>query len=178
MGEIDRATKAIKFMLRNEDYRYDTKAKLENLGDGAGLTFIGLTEKHDTKYLPFGMTIKGLANLYSQDKLMALAEIIAIYREKYWNKRYDFINDERLAIRLFDFGVNCGIGTAVKILQKAVNIAPTGKFDEATVTRVNETATAYTLFKKAAEGYYRSLRQFPKFGRGWLNRLNKDEYSV
>lgn len=178
MDKIDRATKAIKFMLRNEDYRYDTKAKLENLGDGAGLTFIGLTEKYDTKFLPFGMTIKSLANLYSQDKLMALAEIVSIYRAKYWNKRYEFINDERLAIRLFDFGVNCGVGTAIKILQKAIGITPTGKFDEATCTKTNETSNAYELFKERAEGYYRGLRQFPKFGKGWLNRLNKDEYSI
>lgn len=175
---MDRSTKAIKFMLRNEDYRYDTNARLEDLGDGAGLTFIGLTEKYDSKFLAAGMTIKGLADLYKRDKLMALTEITNVYRLKYWNNLYDFINQERLAIRLFDLGVNCGVGTAVKLLQKAVGAESSGKFNPATLAKVNETPAAYEAFKQRAAGYYRSLRQFNKFGKGWLNRLNKDEYSI
>ena len=42
---------AVLFTLRNEDYKWDTDAKLENLDDNAGWTFIGLTQKYDGDYL-------------------------------------------------------------------------------------------------------------------------------
>jgi lysozyme family protein len=43
----------------------------------------------------------------------------AIYRVNYW--RFDGIADPSLAIKLFDIGVNCGTGTAIKLLQRALN---------------------------------------------------------
>lgn len=42
-----------------------------------------------------------------------------IYRTNYW--RWDGLADASLAIKLFDIGVNCGTGTAVKLLQRAIN---------------------------------------------------------
>jgi len=43
----------------------------------------------------------------------------AIYRDEYW--RWDGIKAPVVAIKLFDIGVNGGLVTAVKLLQKAVN---------------------------------------------------------
>ena len=45
--DIPVVEQAILFCLRNEDDRWDTKAKLEDLHDGAGWTFIGLTQNYD-----------------------------------------------------------------------------------------------------------------------------------
>lgn len=41
------------------------------------------------------------------------------YASRYWI--WSCINDDRLAAKLFDLGVNMGVGTAVKYLQRALN---------------------------------------------------------
>jgi len=43
------------------------------------------------------------------------------YYRNYYNPLYDKIGDESLAYKLFDFGINAGISTAVKRLQKVIN---------------------------------------------------------
>lgn len=45
-----------------------------------------------------------------------------IYRTRYWDKiRGDEIADQQIAEELFDTAVNCGVGTAVKFLQRTLN---------------------------------------------------------
>ena len=143
-----RAQKAIEFMLRNEDYRWDSRAVLENLNDGAGLTFVGLTERDDTKYLPPECpAIKALAALYKTDKARAIEIIIQTYIKAYWNPKYDDLISERLAIRLFDLGVNMYPATAVKLLQRGLNdlgahLVVDGQFGIGTLSAANHYSLA------------------------------------
>ena len=50
---------------------------------------------------------------------------VRIYRKDYWDAlqldRVAFL-DERIAMEMFDTGVNCGVGVPVKFLQRALNI--------------------------------------------------------
>ena len=247
LDTMTRQEKAIRFMLRNEDYKWDSRAKLENLNDGAGLTFAGLTERDDTKYLPSDCpTIRALAELYKVDKCKAITIIITTYIKAYWNPKYNELINERLAIRLFDLGVNMGVGSAVKLLQRGLNdlganLKADGQFGPATLVAANhyslvgddvnvamtksfavfaaiygkmkeiigdvqtsnfaelaiDTAELAQLAKDAfgkmvdndvlkelveeAKERYEDIAQKPKFERflnGWMNRLNKDEYSI
>ena len=83
--DIPVVEQAILFCLRNEDDRWDTKAKLEDLHDGAGWTFIGLTQNYDGAYLKaeHGLTIVGLHELYKCDKAHAIKIIVDCYKKKY-----------------------------------------------------------------------------------------------
>ena len=165
------AEKAVNFALRNEDDSYDKNAKLENLNDGAGLTFIGLTEKYDEAHLKnkYGLTIKQLADLYKTDKAKALEIVKDTYQDLYWNKAFDDLKDERLAIRLFDLMLNRGAGGLRSILSNA------GYRLENLNDYIDKQGkdTVYRNVVDSAEELYRGLKNFNRFGTGWLNRLKR-----
>lgn len=178
---VDIVDNAILFTLRNEDCLWDKKAQLEDLHDGAGWTFIGLTQRYDGKYLKdaHGLDIVGLADLYKHDKAAAVKIIVDCYKNKYWNGRgFDQVKSDRIAIRLFDLAVNCGFGGLNNILERA----GLGKsFNAAAVNNLINTqgeATALTIIKIAALDRYKSLKNWNKFGKGWENRLKKDEFNI
>lgn len=173
--------KAILFCLRNEDDRWDSKASLEDLDDGAGWTFIGLTQKYDGKYLKdqHNIDIVGLSQLYKKDKPAAIAIIVDCYENKYWNGRgFDQVKSERIAIRLFDLMVNCGAGGLNNIMLRA----GLGKsFNPAAVNNLIDKEgeeKALTIIKIAALDRYKGLKGWGKFGGGWSNRLKKNEYNI
>lgn len=58
-------------------------------------------------------------------KNLTQAQAKQIYRADFWNKYYDLLKSEELAIKVFDFGVNAGPKRAVQCLQRA--IAASGK---------------------------------------------------
>ena len=169
--------KAILFTLDNEDSNWRTQPKLENLGDGAGLTFMGLTQEDDEKLLPGGMTIQELAAIYldgnEEFHEYALDMITDIYYHEYWlvnkiNAGYDNIESYKIACRLFDFGVNRGPIPAVTALQKACNalmpsgveIAEDGLFGSKTLNRVNSLIRTYGENKLYNAFVYQCRKQY------------------
>lgn len=63
----------------------------------------------------FPKILSGLVNLNEA--------VEAHYKPSYWDKvRGDEIISQAVAEELFDTAVNCGIGTAIKILQKLLNV--------------------------------------------------------
>lgn len=107
----------------------------------------------------------------------------AFYYVEFWNDLYDEIFFEPLAIRLFDLSVNVSKKRAIKLLQKTFNdlsqskISEDGSFGTGTLRAVNLPPIVhpnfYLSYLKQAEAYYRSLKDFDVFGKGWINRLNK-----
>lgn len=114
----------------------------------------------------------------------------------YWNEKYDLINDSSLAFRLWDFGVNAGVVKAVKLLQKTLNkyynanLKEDGIFGKYTllatnryshpsirfyknISDLNGETECYYFYVKEIEKYYRSLKNFVYFGKGWLKRLKR-----
>ena len=104
----------------------------------------------------------------------------AIYRADYW--RWDDITDAAVAIKLFDIGVNCGTGTSIKLLQKAVNLLAAspinvdGHLGPKTLAAANAQAPDALLqaLRKVQEGYYQAIvDRNPSqsvFLKGWFNR--------
>lgn len=186
--------KAIMFTLDNEDWNWRHNPKLENLNDGAGWTFIGITQRDDEKYLPFGLTVQTLADIYINDveRRKEMLEIINdIYFKKYWKPAYDQIQSYIIACRLFDFGVNRGIVRAVQALQNACNVLMPGAvelkvdgvFGDKTLNRVNSLIKAFGEDKLYNAFVYQCRKQYsaivdrnPNMGRfyqGWINRLER-----
>jgi lysozyme family protein len=110
-------------------------------------------------------------------------EAIAIYRALYW--RYDGIANERVAIKLFDYGVNVGLTQAVLFAQRAlltlgVLVTVDGLYGPATQAAINEAVTrkGAVVFMNAmlyhAAKFYVGLVDVNKtqldFIAGWLSR--------
>lgn len=102
--------------------------------------------------------------------------VAPLYRKKYW----DAVRGRDLApgldLHVFDFGVNAGPARAIRYLQMMIGAHPDGKFGPATARALSNyidaygTAKAIKRYGELREQYYRQLRTFPTFGRGWLRR--------
>ena len=128
------------------------------------------------------------------DELAELAK--ALYKEKYWDPiRGDQLPNQHLANKVFDTGVNQGVGRSVRYLQEGLNllnrnqknypdIKVDGKFGDATMKTLKlflklESGQPDYLLKALnvmqAAFYIDIMRRRPdqqRFARGWLNRVD------
>ena len=95
-------------------------------------------------------------------KSLTFNDALRIYQNEYWNDKYDYIADTALAFKLFDMGINNGVKTAVKKLQKAVKasgkaIKADGVFGNITLAAVNDcdATILYQAYIDALEKRYR-----------------------
>ena len=101
-------------------------------------------------------------------------QAIDIYKNNFYNVcMIDSINDELLALHVFDFAVNAGIGRSVKTLQKIVGSAQDGIIGAKTLSMVNS-GNFTDDFIQARTNFYKSIgvEKNAKFLKGWLNRVN------
>jgi len=135
-------------------------------------TVIGITKKNFPEYF------HRVYNLMKSGNTDA-AKIVAqeFYRNYFWNNLYQSL-DEKLAIKLFDIGVNVGVRRVVKILQETLHrfdkdVEIDGIFGQITLLACNSIKhqpSLYSRFIFELSQYYCSLNQ-PRFFNGWLNRL-------
>ena len=102
-----------------------------------------------------------------------------IYRKDYWNRLSGDSLPQPLALTLFDFAVNSGIGTAVKHLQELLDLKVDGWFGPKTLVAVQDldktgvNALVTAINDKRLQLYVR-LSNSPtqrRFLLGWLRRL-------
>jgi lysozyme family protein len=107
-------------------------------------------------------------------------ELKAIYEVEYWiasgaNQIADF--NEEVALLHFDCAVNCGVGSAIKMLQKLVDVKVDGKFGPVTRQRVmyESNHNLYTRYMAARLKYYIAITRRDKtqmfFLAGWVKRM-------
>jgi lysozyme family protein len=82
-----------------------------------------------------------------------------------------------LDFSVFDWAVNSGPSRSAKALQKLVDVTPDGAIGPLTLAavRTHSTSDLISEFSKERELFYRRLRTFSTFGKGWLNRLDKTQ---
>ncbi|MHC1707434.1 MAG: glycoside hydrolase family 108 protein [Bacteroidales bacterium] len=105
-------------------------------------------------------------------------EVAEIYFAHFYEPlRIEEIKDSSLAMQVFDFAVNAGSKTAVKILQESLKITADGIMGPRTLAEVNNysTSTPLMLYRYARNDFYRNLAsrkpKLKKFLQGWLNRV-------
>ena len=111
----------------------------------------------------------------SIDTMRALkpADVAPLYRALYWNAASCDALPPVMALCVFDFAVNAGVGRAARILQKVAGVTADGHIGPKTIAAVKpEMIHAYCDARRA---YYRSLDQFPRYGRGWTARADRIE---
>jgi len=101
-----------------------------------------------------------------------------IYRHDYWDAlNCDQINDDNLALQLFDFGINAGNSRAAKLIQKLVGATQDGDIGPKSLAAINNSdLVALTeRYKQERILYYVGLvENRPKlicFLRGWIKRV-------
>jgi hypothetical protein len=137
--------------------------------DPGGRTNLGVTQRVWEAWIGRGAT--------ERDMRALTPDMVApLYRQKYWNKVRAAELAPGLDLHVFDFGVNAGPARAIRYLQMMIGANPDGIFGPATMRALSNyidqygTRKAVTRYGELREQYYRSLRTFATFGRGWLRR--------
>lgn len=138
---------------------------VDHPNDPGGATNLGITHKTLAAWRGEPVTRDDVRNLTRE-------EACDIYRANYWNA----LNCDNLPAGVdlvtFDFGVNAGVTRSAKMLQKIVHVEQDGQVGPITfgAVRAIEASFIVAAFSDARLEYYRSLRHWDTFGRGWSRR--------
>ena len=104
-----------------------------------------------------------------------------LYKKDYWNPILgDQISSQEVAETLFDFAVNSGVGTSVKLAQRVIKVDDDGKMGTNTLKALNnfEPSSFIDKFTIAKIKRYRDIclknPDQKKFFFGWINRALKE----
>ena len=137
-------------------------------GDPGGETNLGVTKAVWEEYV--GHPVQTMKNLTKDD-------VAPLYEQKYWKACYGEVLPRGLDFIVFSMGVNAGPGRSVKLLQQSIGCVPDGVIGPTTRSLIcaSNTATLINKFSEVRREYYRSLKTFPIFGKGWLSRVDHEE---
>ena len=136
--------------------------------DPGGETNLGVTKRVWEEYV--GHPVESL-------KKLTKADVAPLYELKYWRPCYGEVLPRGLDFVVFSMGVNAGPGRSVKLLQSAIGCVPDGVIGSRTRELISGSNCANLIakFSETRREYYRSLKTFPIFGKGWLNRVDQEE---
>lgn len=172
---MNRIDKFLQIILSNEggakytnipsDSGGETKFGIADMADGVrdGMTDTDFDGKPDTKI-----------------KDLTLEQAVRKYRKIYYDPvKADMIRDELLALHVFDFAVNAGVGRSVKTLQQIVGVTQDGLLGAKTLEKVN-TGGWTQKFIDARIAYYKKIGtgKNAKFLNGWLNRVRNTSKAI
>ncbi|KAA0020737.1 secretion activator protein [Salinicola corii] len=98
----------------------------------------------------------------------------AVYKRDFWDKASDNGQfDGAIAYQMFDAGINHGLKTAIKLLQRAAGVKDDGLYGPVTRSAVNSAWLDDLLkrFLAARLRYMTDIGAFTTFGRGWSRRI-------
>jgi len=144
-------------------------------GDTGGMTYAGIARNKTSQGSGWGLVDK-------EEMGGSLAPMgHDFYCTEFWDKmRGNEIANQDVANTIFNFGVNAGMGMAVKLAQLVVGATPDGGIGAKTIERLNQIPDGqrfkeqYALAKIAR--YVEICNKNPvqvKFLKGWLNRTLK-----
>jgi len=141
---------------------------VNNPADPGGETNLGVTKRVWEEYV--GHAVKTMKNLTKDD-------VAPMYELKYWRPCYCEVLPRGLDFVVFSMGVNAGPGRSVKLLQQSIGCVPDGVIGPRTreLISASNSANLIAKFSETRREYYRSLKTFPIFGRGWLSRVDNEE---
>ncbi len=121
------------------------------------------------------LTAAARGALLASLKTIADGEVAQIYRQRYWDKARCDQLPAAVAIMHFDAAVNQGPGTAIRILQETIGTTADGIIGPLTLKALKDMPVETILRGYAANRRqrYRMIPHFWRFGRGWLNRVDK-----
>jgi lysozyme family protein len=114
---------------------------------------------------------------------IAMSTVQAIYQADYWNRMRCDALPAGVDLMTFDHGVNTGTGRAAMMLQAAAGLTGAnvdGAIGPQTLAAIDQIDAATMIADLAARqrAYYQSLANFPRYGAGWLARLDRRQASA
>jgi lysozyme family protein len=151
--------------------------------------------KHEGGYVnhpkdPGGMTNLGVTKAVYEEWVghtvseaimrgLSFQHVRTLYKVKYW----DAIKGDELPIGIdmcaFDFAVNAGVNRASRYLQLMTGATTDGKIGPNSLRQLQQYVRTHDLrhavnrYQDLRDAYYRKLKRFPTFGRGWLRRVEE-----
>lgn len=159
--------KAIEYVLKNEG------GYVDDPNDNGGATNLGITQ---------GTLSLWRKKEVTKDDVLHLTEEEAknIYKSFYWDKLHcgELISQE-LATVLFDAGVNFGVASAAKKLQRVLKVKDDGIIGPVTLGKINSSNPKELIkgfIKEAQNGYVGIVLNKPSqlaFLHGWISRTHR-----
>jgi lysozyme family protein len=140
---------------------------VNNPRDPGGMTNLGVTK------VTFDRWTNGDAD-EQQMRALTPDDVEPLYREWYW----DGVRGDDLPAGVdyfvFDFAVNSGIGTAIRMLQDAAGAVPDGKLGPVSITAVlkQNPRDLILMLQTTRINYLRKISTWSTFGKGWTRRVN------
>ena len=135
--------------------------------DSGGRTNLGVTQRVWEEWVGRESNEKEMRSLTKE-------MVEPLYKRKFWDAcRCDDL-PSGIDYLVFDMAVNAGVGRSAKLLQHCVGVSVDGMIGPITITAVKRKDTEELIekFSEARELFYRGLKTFDVFGRGWLNRVS------
>lgn len=145
--------------------------------DRGGCTCKGVTLPVYRGMYGAGLDCSDLKNITDQ-------EAGAIYKTQYWDIcGADKIQNSQIANLLVDFAVNSGCRTAIKTIQRLLNVEVDGVIGSVTIGAINAYSDPFELHSKLMNvrknHYEKIVENNPSqkvFLKGWMNRLKEWEW--
>lgn len=136
--------------------------------DPGGATNLGITHRTLARWRKVRRVSR------AQVKALKKPEAARIYKAWYWDAVKADDLPAGVDYSVFDFGVNSGPRRSIKTLQRAVGSYADGKIGPVTLAATfKNPETTIQQFAKQRTRFYRRLRSFRTFGRGWLRRVKR-----
>ena len=142
--------------------------------DPGGPTNLGITLSDYARFRKIAIDPASIDQLVTDLKRIAPDVVRSIYLDTYWTPAGSPGLPPPIAYFHFDTAVNMGTGTASRMLQTALGCLVDGEcgpvtFAAAAAAQPSQLLSAYADLRRRR---YRSLATFPRFGRGWLARVD------
>ena len=109
-------------------------------------------------------------------KALTAEKVAPMYEMKYWRTSYCEKLPVGVSLLVFSMAVNSGSGRAVKLLQRTLGLVEDGVIGAKTMAKIQECSPTDLVekYSKTRQAFYEGLKTFPIFGKGWLNRVEKE----
>ena len=121
-------------------------------------------------------------DLFRKDmKDLEFSDVAPIYKQNYWDRCKCDSLPNGVDLCVFDMGVNAGTGRGARFLQKCVGAVSDGAVGPNTLRQVDEWIAMrgeedlITDYSERRRDYYKRLKTFSTFGRGWIRRVDETE---
>lgn len=152
----------------------DERDRGNQLPDGRkGSTMLGVTQANWERYIGRQVT-------HDEMKKLTKADVKPFYKQGYW----DAMSCDRLPSGVdyacYDYAVNAGVFACRKMIQYALAVGVDGVWGQQTWGAIEKTdpATLIKNFAQVKRSWYRGLKQFPIYGKGWIRRVDESEKSA
>lgn len=155
------------------------EGKFQNDPQDRGNWTTGVIGQGELKGTKYGISAMSYPHLDIRN--LTLAQAKAIYHKDFWLRVQGDVLHNALVYQLFDAAINHGIGNAIRMLQRAVDVADDGKVGRITLGAIHTRGTddVLKLFNAQRIRFFTRLSTFDRYGRGWMNRVAQNlEYAA